>query len=55
VYSALEENERAVDALERARDEHSFQLMFLRTDPSFDVLHDDPRFLKLVKQIGFPQ
>ena len=55
VYSALEEKERAVDALEHARDEHSFQLMFLRTDPSFDVLHDDPRFLKLVKQIGFPQ
>jgi len=55
VYSALGENERAVEALERARDDHSFQLMFLRSDPSFDALHGDARFLKLVKQIGFPQ
>jgi TolB-like protein/DNA-binding winged helix-turn-helix (wHTH) protein/tetratricopeptide (TPR) repeat protein len=55
VYSALGEKERAVHALEHARDDHSFQLMFLRTDPSFDALHGDPRFLKLVKQIGFPQ
>jgi hypothetical protein len=28
--------------------------MYLRHDPGFDNLHDDPRFAQLESRIGFP-
>jgi TolB-like protein/tetratricopeptide (TPR) repeat protein len=54
VYAALGEKRRALDALERAAEEHSFELVFLGIDSRFESLHDNPRFLQLVSKIGFP-
>jgi hypothetical protein len=54
VYAAMGEKRRALDALERASEEHSFELVFLNVDSSFEGLHDNPRFLQLVSKIGCP-
>jgi hypothetical protein len=45
----------ALDMLDRAVNEHAFEVLFLRVDRSFDSLHEDPRFEELLKRVGFPQ
>jgi tetratricopeptide (TPR) repeat protein len=55
VYAGLGEKISALDMLERAAKEHSFEMVFLKTDPSFDGLHEDARFQNLLKKVGFPE
>lgn len=55
VYVALGEKERALAELERAYDEHSERLIWLRVDWRFDDLHPDPRFQDLLRRMNFPQ
>jgi TolB-like protein/DNA-binding winged helix-turn-helix (wHTH) protein/Flp pilus assembly protein TadD len=54
IYAALGDKSRAFDLLQKAVAEHSSDLMYLRHDAGFDSLHDDPRFVDLERQIGFP-
>ena len=54
IYAALGEKSKAFDSLQKAAGERSSDLMYLHHDPAFDNLHDDPRFVHLEKQIGFP-
>ena len=55
VYAALGEKSAALNMLHRAATEHAFELMFLKVDRSFDSLHEDQDFQKLLEQIGFPE
>jgi TolB-like protein/Tfp pilus assembly protein PilF len=55
VYAALGDKSAALDMLDRAVNEHAFEVLFLRVDRSFDSLHEDPRFQELLKRVGFPQ
>ena len=48
----LGEKDVAFQYLERAFDERSFWMPFLKVDPLFDSLHDDPRFRDLLGRIG---
>ena len=48
------ERESAFDWLEKAREERQPWLTYLRVDPVFDPLRDDPRFDALVKKVGVP-
>jgi TolB-like protein/Flp pilus assembly protein TadD len=54
VHAALGERDRALDALESAYERRSSSMMWLNHEPLFDALRDDPRFVKLVEQIGQP-
>ncbi len=54
VYAGLGDKPHAFDLLARAGRERSSDLMYLRHDPGFANLHDDPRFAELARQIGFP-
>jgi len=54
VYAGLGDKPHAFDLLTRAGRERSSDLMYLRHDPGFANLHDDPRFAELARQIGFP-
>lgn len=52
LYAALGEREQAFAALEKAYTDHDVQLIFLRVDPNFDNLRDDPRFQDLMRRVG---
>jgi TolB-like protein/Flp pilus assembly protein TadD len=54
VYTALDDKESALSALQKAYDEHDSEMPWLLTEPQFYPLHDDSRFKDLVKKMGFP-
>ncbi|NLP10778.1 tetratricopeptide repeat protein [bacterium] len=51
-YAALGEKDQAFAWLEKAYQERSSGLLFLKVDPSFDNLRSDPRFTALLKKVG---
>jgi hypothetical protein len=54
LYGALGDKEAAFASLEKAYNEHDLQLQFLKVDPSYDRLRDDPRFQELIRRVGLP-
>ena len=50
-YARLGEKDKAFEYLEKALGERAWQLMYLRVDPRFDPLRDDPRFDTFVKRV----
>ncbi len=51
--SGLGDHDRAIAWLRKAYQEHSAEMIFLRT-PSWDNLRSDPRFIELMKDVGLP-
>jgi tetratricopeptide (TPR) repeat protein len=54
IHVGLGENERAMEYLEKCYEEHSHWLIYIDKDPSLDRLRENPRFQKLVREIGVP-
>jgi serine/threonine-protein kinase len=54
IYAAMKENDRAFEWLDKAVEEHAGGFLFITVDPFFDSLRPDPRFAKLLKQVGPP-
>ncbi len=54
VYSGLGDRDRAFKCLEKAYNERSDWLTYLKVDPPFDGLRSDPRFQDLLRRIGLP-
>jgi tetratricopeptide (TPR) repeat protein len=52
LYAALGDKEAAFASLNKAYEEHDLQLQFLKVDPSYDPLRDDPRFQELLNKVG---
>ena len=52
IHAALGETERALDALDRAFDERSDHLPYIRVNPRLDVLRGHPRFQALLERMG---
>jgi TolB-like protein/DNA-binding winged helix-turn-helix (wHTH) protein/Flp pilus assembly protein TadD len=52
VYAALDENDQAMTWVQKAYDERSDYIVYLRTEPSFDSLRSDPRFQHLLQLVG---
>jgi serine/threonine protein kinase/Tfp pilus assembly protein PilF len=55
IYLGLGEKDQAFAWLEKAYEERSFLLPYLKVDPIWDPLRSDPRFADLVRRIGLPQ
>ncbi|MCL4523998.1 MAG: protein kinase, partial [Acidobacteria bacterium] len=55
VYAALGDKEQALQLLEKARQDHSGGLTFLKVDPYWDPLRSDPRYAELLRKLNFPQ
>jgi len=54
VYAGLGDDEKVFEMLERAYNERSWELIFMREEPWFDYLRSDVRFKKLVARLKFP-
>jgi tetratricopeptide (TPR) repeat protein len=52
LYSALGETDRAFEWLEKAYQQHSRLMTWLKVDPRFDSLRQDPRFNGLLQRSG---
>jgi tetratricopeptide (TPR) repeat protein len=54
-HLGIGENDRALELLSQAVEEHSPRAAFLGVDPRFDRLRADPRFQALIARVGLPQ
>jgi adenylate cyclase len=54
VYLGLREDNEAIDWLEKAYDERSFWLGWLKVEPMYDPLRSNPRFQALYKKMNLP-
>jgi tetratricopeptide (TPR) repeat protein len=54
IHIGLGENDRALEYLKKAYEEHSHWLIYLHIDPSMDGLRSEPRFQELLRRIGLP-
>jgi hypothetical protein len=54
IYVSVGEHETGLSMLEHAFEVRAFELLYLRDEPVFDPLHDDPRFQRMIAQRGFP-
>jgi DNA-binding winged helix-turn-helix (wHTH) protein/Flp pilus assembly protein TadD len=54
VYAGLGQKDSAFAWLDKAFDERSHWLIWLRLDPRWKELRSDPRFAELVRRVGYP-
>ena len=52
IYLALGEKDQAFDWMQKAYDDHSAWLVYLKVDPLFDSVRQDARFTDLLRRIG---
>ncbi len=52
IHAALGETDQAFARLQKAYDDRSFYMTWLKVDPQLDPLRSDPRFAELVKKVG---
>jgi TolB-like protein/Flp pilus assembly protein TadD len=52
-YAALGEKDKAFAQLEKLYDYRTWGLITLKVEPALDPLRDDPRFLDLLRRVGF--
>ena len=55
MYADLGDKDQAFRWLNTAYQERDWWMKTLKTDPSLDPLHFDPRFAELVRKVGLPQ
>jgi hypothetical protein len=54
IYAGIGDRDHAFEWLEKAYEERSGLLLYLKTDPFFDPLRSDPRFADLLLRVGLP-
>lgn len=54
IYIYTEQKEKALDALEKAYEAREGWLIWLKTEPVLDALHDEPRFQSLLEKVDHP-
>ncbi|MGH9712793.1 MAG: protein kinase domain-containing protein [Candidatus Acidiferrales bacterium] len=54
IHIGLEEDDRAMECLEKSYEEHSHWLIYLHMDPGMDSLRADARFQELLQRVGLP-
>lgn len=51
IYTGLGERDQAFQWLEKAYEDRSWWLVFLKTDPRFDSIRSDPRLADLLQRV----
>lgn len=54
LHAMLHEREETLQALEQSFQDRTPFLVYIQTDSTFDFLHNDPRYLALIRKIGLP-
>ncbi len=52
IFAQLGEKDQAFAWLERAYEERSFMMLYLKVAPNLDPLRSDPRFADLLRRVG---
>ena len=52
LYARLDEKEQAFEWLQKATEERSNDLTYIKVSPAFDNIRSDPRFVDLMKHVG---
>jgi tetratricopeptide (TPR) repeat protein len=52
IHAGLGDKDQAFALLEKAFEEHSFALQWLKVEPRWDSLRSDPRFQDLLRRVG---
>jgi tetratricopeptide (TPR) repeat protein len=52
IYIALGDKDQAFDWIQKAYDDRSEWLVYLKVDPLFDTVRQDPRFTDLLRRVG---
>ncbi len=55
IYVGLRENEKAMDWMEKAYQDRSNAVVFLKVDPQLDTLRSNPRFQALLHRLVLPE
>src|SRR5207244_1966931 len=55
IYNGLGERDEAFSWLERGFEQRDPKLVFLKVEPKWNNLRDDPRFQELLRRVGFSQ
>ena len=55
IYAGLGEKDQAFAWLEKAYEERSFNMAWLKVEPRWDSLRDDPRFKAMLKRMNLPE
>ena len=55
IYAGLGDKDQAFACLDKAYELRDSGIVFIKVDPLFDPLRDDPRFKNLLRRIGLPE
>ena len=55
IYAGLGNKEKAMELLQQCLEQREWQLVFLKVDQFWDNLRDDPKFVELLKKVGFEE
>jgi tetratricopeptide (TPR) repeat protein len=55
IYAGLGDKDEALRLLEKAYEQRSASMPYLRIDPFWNDMHSDPRYTDLLRRIGLPQ
>jgi serine/threonine-protein kinase len=53
IYAGLDDNDRAFEWLEKGLAKHDPALLYLKLEPGWDPIRDDPRFADLISRIPY--
>ena len=53
IYNALDERDETFAWLERGFEKRDIRMTFLKVEPKWNNLRDDPRFVSLLKRMNF--
>ena len=52
LYARLDDKEHAFEWLQKAIEERSSEVIYIKVSPAFDSIRSDPRFVDLMKHVG---
>ncbi len=55
IYAGLGEKDQAFVWLDKGYEQRAFRMQWIKLDPRWDSLRSDPRFVDLMRRMGFPQ